>query len=498
MPTRATRTPRTLGIWIRDIIIGLVILAFVLFFGYGSGGGGSPQGAIADVDGERIERDAFEFFRAQLFDRERRRRPEGTDPVQLREFVDNSTVEMMINRAILAREARALGLVVAEAEIRNELIDNPSFAPDGRFDPDAFDRFVRQNFDNERSYLSEIERDLLGRKLRRLIQAPLRISEAVAETQLVRTETRIRLKFAVARAAQFRADVVISEDAVSAFAAAETGRLADAYDRRYAEFNQPERVRARHILFRGDSAAENAEKALARLRAGEDFVVLATELSEDTATAERGGDLGTFPRGRMLPSFEEAAFAAAERSVVGPVETERGIHLIRVEEKIPEVERSFEQVSADLARDLVGDDLAAEAAREAAKRMAGMLASGADFAAAAADTGLAVDETTPFGLSASEVPSIGRVAELREAAFTLRSDNPVSHRVFGSRDAFYLIALADRDEPDLEALSPKVAQLRDSMQSVAREGALLRLVQERRDELQNSGRLIRYPLYPTN
>ena len=87
---------------------------------------------------------------------------------------------------------------------------------------------------------------------------------------------------------------------------------------------------------------------------------------------------------------------------------------------------------------------------------------------------------------------------LRQVAFTLRSESPVSTRVFGSQDTFYLISLAERDEPDLDALGPRIALVRDSMQSAYREGTLSRLYQQRLDELQNSGKLVRYPLYPGN
>ena len=106
-----------------------------------------------------------------------------------------------------------------------------------------------------------------------------------------------------------------------------------------AESRQQEEVRARHILLRVDEARslDQAREQLAtiraRLAAGEDFVAVATEVSDDPASAARGGDLGFFGRGRMAPEFEEAAFAAQPGELVGPVETGFGLHLIEVVEK---------------------------------------------------------------------------------------------------------------------------------------------------------------------
>ncbi|GBD06354.1 Foldase protein PrsA 1 [bacterium HR21] len=96
-------------------------------------------------------------------------------------------------------------------------------------------------------------------------------------------------------------------------------------------------VHASHILigFGGnkDSARAQAQEIARRARSGENFAELARLYSQDRATAERGGDLGWFPRGRMVKPFEEAAFAAQPGSIVGPVESPFGFHIIAVHAK---------------------------------------------------------------------------------------------------------------------------------------------------------------------
>lgn len=118
------------------------------------------------------------------------------------------------------------------------------------------------------------------------------------------------------------------------------------------------RVRARHILLRFpedatpaqvDSVQALADSLRTRLLAGEDFATLAREYSEDTGTAPNGGDLGSFGKGEMVPPFEEAAFSLDVGEISPVVETNFGLHIIRVDERIvPPLEGSEDQLRTQL------------------------------------------------------------------------------------------------------------------------------------------------------
>lgn len=98
-------------------------------------------------------------------------------------------------------------------------------------------------------------------------------------------------------------------------------------------------VRARHILLRfdedQDSAGvfEQADELIAALNEGADFADLAREYSADPGSGQRGGDLGWFGRGRMVAPFEQAAFGARVGEIVGPVESQFGLHIIQVNDR---------------------------------------------------------------------------------------------------------------------------------------------------------------------
>jgi len=129
--------------------------------------------------------------------------------------------------------------------------------------------------------------------------------------------------------------------------------LQDFYDVRKEEMKEPEQVKARHILFKVDAEADEgakkaklkeAESLLKTARKGKvEFAELAKEYSEGPS-ASNGGDLGYFAKGRMVPSFETAAFALKPGGISDVVETQFGYHIIKVEEKRPARDIPFDDV----------------------------------------------------------------------------------------------------------------------------------------------------------
>ena len=107
---------------------------------------------------------------------------------------------------------------------------------------------------------------------------------------------------------------------------------------------EPE-IHARHILLPDEASAK---AALARVKGGEDFAKVATELSKDPGG--EGGDLGWFTKDRMVPEFADAAFKLEPGQISEPVKSQFGWHIIKVEEKRTKSFPPFEQVKEQAAR----------------------------------------------------------------------------------------------------------------------------------------------------
>lgn len=114
-------------------------------------------------------------------------------------------------------------------------------------------------------------------------------------------------------------------------------------------FNKEEQVTASHILVADEATANKVAKKLAD---GEEFATLAKEFSTDTMSAENGGELGIFPRGKMVPEFEEVAFSMKVDAISDPVKTEHGYHIIHLTDKQAAKEAVFSE-SKELVKGLL-------------------------------------------------------------------------------------------------------------------------------------------------
>jgi parvulin-like peptidyl-prolyl isomerase len=142
------------------------------------------------------------------------------------------------------------------------------------------------------------------------------------------------------------------------------------YDENPAQFEQPETVRAAHVLIstRDDASGTDlsdeqktakkkiAEDVLKRAKAGEDFAKLAKEYSDDPGSKEKGGEY-TFPRGQMVREFEAAAFSLNTNQVSDLVTTQFGYHIIKLYEKNSAKKVEFDKVKENIKEYLIGQSV---------------------------------------------------------------------------------------------------------------------------------------------
>lgn len=201
-----------------------------------------------------------------------------------------------------------------------------------------------------------------------------------------------------------------------------------------------EYVHASHILIPvyGDSVAalKKANEILQQLRGGADFAKLAKDYSQDPISASRGGDLGWFGKGMMVPPFEKASFGAKVGEIVGPIKTDYGYHIIKVHDKSKRI-----IIAAELNQPIKMSAQTEEELYQAAQDFAYIVKERGDFEEEAKLMKYQVLESSAFTEKADFIPGIGMYKQLVKFAF----DNKVGtvSEVFPTSQGYVVVQISE-------------------------------------------------------
>ena len=219
---------------------------------------------------------------------------------------------------------------------------------------------VTDYFDAERQKMLETNPQLKETVLRQFIQSMV-ISDLAKQKGFDRIpEIKEQLQFF---SDNFLANEYLKREIAQKITVSDD-ELKSYYDSHKDEFKTQDMVKARHILVRVDNSASDDEKKkakektelyLKKIKDGEDFAKLASDFSDDPGSKAKGGDLGFFPRGRMVKPFDDAAFSLKPGETSGIVETQFGFHIIKVEDRKDSSVESFDVVKERLKQKLSQD-----------------------------------------------------------------------------------------------------------------------------------------------
>ncbi len=494
-----------------------VILVFVLFaftdFGSQPVGPGAPNSAAAVVGGKEISYQEFQ----NAYQRVERQYREAYGEQFSSELANQlglplQVLNQLVDQRILLHEAERIGLDVTDEELRDAILEFPVFQEDGAFiGEEAYRQVLRNNRMRAEEFESSLRMDLATDKVRDALTrtvyvSPTEVEELFreeAETASIRLlrlpATRFAAEITVdepeleAYFGDRRSDYRLSERRVVDYLTVAPGELEEAvtvtqeqiqayYDEHQEEFDREEQLKARHILLRTndsrtvEQARAEIEAIKARIAAGEDFAKLAGELSDDPGSKVKGGDLGFFGRGAMVKPFEDAAFAAELGDLVGPVESNFGVHLIQVQAKRPGGLQPLAEAEPAIRARLTSEgtsQLAETKARELASSIADSAGdTSAIEALAAAQTGVSFATTAPFGRD-DNVPGIGRGTEFTTRAFEL-AEGGVSEPLQVAR-GWVVLTVRGIEQPRL----PELAEVRQQVLGDLRQARQLAAAKER-------------------
>jgi len=367
--------------WFATVFLGAIAIVFIF---WGIQFESSVNAAAAKVNGEDISMQevqrAWQDRQNELQQALRDELPESLVKSEQQRLLDE-----FIRRELLLQRAADAGYRVSDADLVEAIAAIPALQVDGKFSRDRYAAVLRSQGRTETQFENDFRRDLEVSQLSNAIGvSAFALPGELRRRVELEGETR-DVESAVLPAAGFAAGATVTPEQVAAWyeknaadfrtpesvdlqylrldladVAAAVEVTEDALREFYAQvaperYLSTERRRARHILVEAgadDAAARaKAEQLAARAKGGEDFAALAGANSDDPGSKGQGGDLGWSTRESFVAPFSEALFAMAPGEVRGPVQTQFGFHVIRLEEVEAAHQRSFEEVRGELEAD---------------------------------------------------------------------------------------------------------------------------------------------------
>jgi peptidyl-prolyl cis-trans isomerase D len=490
--------------WFIWLAIGAIIAVFVL---WGVGGFESRRfQEVALVNGQPILFTAYQRQFSELVKQfQQQNRGELTEEMVKAVRLKEAALNRLVDEALIIQAGERLGLQVTDAELREQIQSYPGFQRDGKFNEKIYNLVLRQNKLNMTEFEAQERQRLQMKKIIDELGSLAKVSDAEMQEMYRLGKEAVKVSYLAVTLDKFMAKQHPGEADISGY-----------YQEHQSEFNVPAKARVSYLLFRTQdfqdqvkiSAAEvagfikehpgeyqrpkvirvrqillalppkaepavrerlsqQAQEILGKLRGGEDFAVLAQSQSQDSASKDKGGELGYVQRGQHPPEWERAAFAL-KAGELGRADTPQGIYVLKVEEvKETEPTPDAEAKVTQRLKQERAKTMAQEAAREARTAL-----SQGTAAEVAKKYGVSLKETPLIGLQ-DQVPELGPAPAFNQAALQLKPGE--TSRVVDLPTGFAVMKSLEYQAehvPPLEQVKDKVTR------QVKKQGALKEADQE--------------------
>lgn len=372
--------------WLAKAILAIITVPFALFGidSYLNQAGGNV--AVATVAGEKI---SVQEFSNSIENVRNRLQSEGqkVDAAMLDSpLLKQSVLDGLITRRLVNKEVQRAHFRISDEQLNQHILSMPEFQDNGKFSEDLYQKTLQQNKLTAAKFESSIRNDMVTQQARdgvaKLAFAPKAIAEKALQFAFQQREVstvevkaadyikqvtvtpeqvkqyyeqhkdkfkvpeQVKLEFALLSAAGLMGQVSVSDQEVKEF-----------YDANAAKFQGDEQRQASHILINygqdKQAAKAKALDILAQVKKNpKGFEEQAIKHSQDTGSATKGGDLGSFGRGAMVKPFEDAVFAMKVNQISDLVESEFGYHIIKLN-GITGQSSSFDQMKPQIKAELI-------------------------------------------------------------------------------------------------------------------------------------------------
>lgn len=487
-------------------LIGLIAVSFV-FWGVSSPFIGS--GYAAKVDGVEIPLAQLEQdYRRQLAQYVEQF---GELPESFRRPLRERVLSNLVRNTVVASHVVGAGFRISDETVTTAIQRTADFQIDGVFSKERYFDLLADNGLVGAQYEARQRRSMQQSQLQRSITATAFVTPAEYRRYLNLMGEQRRMTLAMFDSSAISAGVEVSEEEIVAFYDDRPGEftlpetadiqyieirrdvlsqqveisaeaLADYYEDSKNRYLQDEQRRARHILILfdddEDAAEEQAEALTARIRAGEAFEDLARQYSQDGGTSAQGGDLGLILQSQMPGELGDAIFSMFEGDIEGPVKTDFGFHVVRLDEILERGPAPLAEVRSELEIDLRDREVDA-LYREVERKLSNALFDATELATMAEAVDLEVKSVErfpriggePFGSNQAAIDAIfadhvlhdGEISEIVELDANRSAVFKVSNYYEATRQTIEevreLIQGAVRTEKARNIVSGKVDQL---------------------------------------
>ncbi len=484
--------------WLIKSILWLIVFAFIgtIFYSWGMGGAsGSGGGAVATVQGAKITQGEYERTFNNLMNFYRQQFGSQFSETLIQKLdLKTQALDVLVQKKLLLIKANELDIQVSDTEVVNHINSMTAFQKDKIFDNNIYQNFLKFKRLTPNEFEESQRESLLLEKIENLIKSNVKVSPSVVDETFRRENEKVKLDYVIFPNDHFKSSEKVTQEEIRSFYEKNKIRfevpekikveyvkvipkdyegeidirdedIEDYYKTKIADFRVQKMYKAAHILFRlepkNDNSEESVKKAeeeakkeadgiLKKIRDGESFAELAKKHSDDTNSGEKGGSLGEFPKGMMVPEFEGALEKLKPGEVSEPIKTSFGFHIIRLDEVSAERIKPLAEVKEDVIKKL-REIKTRQKMRRVAKHIHRSAEKDQNLARAAQENQLAVKTTPFFSEDNHAVPDIGTTPEFFNQAFSLE-DNKVGQPV-QTFEATFVSKVVAREKPYIPELS---------------------------------------------
>ena len=444
------------------IFIIMVAVAFIALMVFEWGANYTSQSrrrdVVGEVNGKKLTYSEFNKLFQQVYQEEKARTGKESFSDDDLQKLRDQVWERFIQQTLFEEEMKRLGIAVSDSEVVYQIMNyplddfkrHPAFQTNGVFDMQKY-RAALGNPNIPWMQIEQIYRQQIPYvKLQNIITNSVRVSDEEILDDFEKNNIKVKVEYLGVNSFQFISDSLkVSDEEIKNF-----------YDEHKEDFTQQERRAISYVKFEIKTTKEDTQAVMQefesikrRLAAGENFNDLALEYSEDPSVKKNKGELGYFGKGDMVKPFEEAAFKAKVGEVVGPIQTQYGFHLIKVEDKKVEDGKLKVKVSHILMKVHPAPSRVEEVENNA--RLFAEDAKTNGFFNQAKTMGYQVKETALFPKEGDFIPGIGNHAAVKAFVFAAEL-NEVSN-IYHINDG-YIVVTVTKIEPKgyrpLESVKP--------------------------------------------